>query len=97
MCGIMSDHPNSVRRDAAGKISTRQDLLKKGIGVGCGNGPLRFCIRYGEYDPNHESPSLGCMVRTVLCVTSRYSRCKRIHSVEADAPATYIVRAIPLL
>ncbi len=46
----------------------------KGIEVGSGNGPLSFCICYGECDPNHESPSLGCTVRTVLCVINKYSR-----------------------
>ncbi len=63
-----------MRCDAAGEISTRQDPLEKGIEVGCGNGPLGFFIRYGEFDPTYESPSLRCMARTVLCVASRYSR-----------------------
>ena len=56
-----------------GKVSTHQDLPGKGIGVGSGNGPLGYGIHYGEYDPNYESPSLGCTVHTVLYVTTKYS------------------------
>ncbi len=52
--------------------STRQDRLGKGVEVRSGNGPLGFCIRYGEFDPTYESPSLGCTAHTVLCVAIRY-------------------------
>ncbi len=62
-----------MKHDAAGEISTRQDPLEKGIEVGSGNGPLGFFIRYGEFDPTYESPSLGRMALTVLCVALRYS------------------------
>ncbi len=74
MCGTMSDHPDSIKREAAGKSSTRKDPPGKGIEIRSGNGPLGFCIRYGECDPNYESPSLGCMALTVLCVALKYSR-----------------------
>ncbi len=63
-----------MKSDAAGKISTRQDPLRKGVEVRSGNGPLGFCIRYGEFDPNHESPSLRHTALTVLCVAMKYSR-----------------------
>ncbi len=46
----------------------------KGIVVRSENGPLGFCIHYGEYDPTYESPSLGRTALTVLCVALRYSR-----------------------
>ncbi len=57
-----------MKCDAAGRISTRQDPLGIGVEARSENGPLGFGIRYGEYDPNHESPSLGCTVRTAQCV-----------------------------
>ncbi len=74
VCGTTSDHPNAMRQEAAGKVSTRQDPPGKGIVVRSENGPLGFCIRYGEYDPTYESPSLRRMALTVLCVALRYSR-----------------------
>ncbi len=74
MCGAMLDHPNSMRQEAVGKISAHQDPPGKGIVVRSGNGPLGFCIRYGEYDPTYESPSLGRMALTVLRVALKYSR-----------------------
>ncbi len=63
-----------MKCDAVGKISACQDPLGKGIEVGCGNGPLGFFIRYGEFDPTYESPSLGRTALTVLCVALKYSR-----------------------
>ncbi len=63
-----------MKCDAAGKLSTHQDPLRKGIEVRSGNGPLGFFIRNGEFDPTYESPSLGHMALTVLCVALRYSR-----------------------
>ncbi len=74
MCGTMSDPLDLTQCEAAGKVSAHQDPLGKGIEVMSGNGPLSFCIRYGECDPNYESPSLGCTALTVLCVALRYSR-----------------------
>ncbi len=74
MCGTMSDPLDPTKCDAAGKVSTRQDPLGKGVEVRSGNGPLGFFIHYGEFDPNYESPSLGHMALTVLCVALRYSR-----------------------
>ncbi len=73
MCGTTSDPLDPMKHDAAGKFSTRQDLLGKGIGVKSGNGPLGFFIRYGEFDPTYESPSLGRTALTVLCVAMKYS------------------------
>ncbi len=79
------------------KVSTRQDPLGKGVEVRSGNGPLGFFIRYGEFDPNYESPSLGRTALTVLCVAPKYSHWLRIHSIEADAPAAFIGCAVLLL
>ncbi len=73
MCGTTSDPPDSMKCDAAGEISTRQDPLGKGIEVGSGSGPLGFFIRCGEFDPTCESPPLGCTALNVLCVASKYS------------------------
>ncbi len=57
-----------MRQEAAGKSSARKDPPGKGIEIRSGNGPLSFCIHYGECDPNYESPSLGRTALTVLCV-----------------------------
>ncbi len=45
----------------------------KGVVARSGNGPLGFNIHCKEFDPNYESPSLGHMAHTVLCMALRYS------------------------
>ncbi len=70
----MSDPPDSMKCDTAGKIGTHQDPLGKGVEVRSGNSPLGFSIHYGEFDPTYKSPSLGRMALTVLCVATKYSR-----------------------
>ncbi len=74
MCGTTLDPLDLTKCEATGKFSTHQDPLGKGVEVRSGNGPLSFFIRYGEFDPNYESPSLGRMALTVLCVAMKYSR-----------------------
>ncbi len=73
MHGTTSDPLDPVKCDATGKVSARQDPLGKGIEVKSGNSPLGFFIRYGEFDPTYESPSLGRTALTVLCVALKYS------------------------
>ncbi len=74
MCGTTSDPLDLMKCEAVGKCSTCQDPLGKGVEVRSGNSPLGFFIRYGEFDPYYESPSLGRMALTVLCAAMKYSR-----------------------